>query len=274
MSCPDVLETLSAKLIIGEPTAPTAGTVLFFAGGGGTGDWVGTDETAAGVVRDVQAAGFRTVQVQWDRGWLDGESAIEGHAKLACRPATVTSWIHDESGLHQDGGFCATGNSGGAAQIAYMLSHYGLDETIDLAVVSEGPPTAAMDRGCFGNDPDDQPFRYLPVTAARIDLGFGFESGGPCATRDASQERLFQEASVLAPGADLDHPATAIHVLLGERSDSEAHAHARAWFEALNSADNDVSLEIVARTPHRVQSTVEGAAAIRDAIVTDCRPRG
>ena len=56
---------------------------------------------------------------------------------LACRSATTIDWIHNN--LHGGGLFIAQGNSGGSAQIAFLLAYYGMD-LLDLANLSGGPP--------------------------------------------------------------------------------------------------------------------------------------
>jgi hypothetical protein len=121
---------------------------------------------------ELSAAGFRTVQLQWIDGWLFASPGKEeGHVRLACRPATVARWVHDH--LHEpspSAAFCATGNSGGASQISYMLSHYGLEEILAAVVPSGGPPMGRW----IGAAPGDPGFIQLESMRKLIDAGFGF----------------------------------------------------------------------------------------------------
>ena len=102
----------------------------------------------------MSGAGFRIVQLQWIDSWLvAAPGKEEGHVRLGCRPATVARWVYDH--LHEpatSSAFCATGNSGGAAQVSYMLSHYGLKDILAAVVPTGGPPMGRLDRAC---DPDD-----------------------------------------------------------------------------------------------------------------------
>lgn len=273
VSCPGVRETDVASLEVVEAAGAARGTVVLFSGGAGTGRWAGRDASALAALEALRAAGFGTIQVSWAGGWLFGSSPDEGHAALACRPATVLDWLHDEPRLHPGGAFCATGNSGGAAQVSYALSHYGLDEILDLVVPTEGPPMARIDRGCDRDDPADEALWYGVGAAARIDRGFGFAGGGPCERSDPAFDDRFRAASVVGKDGDYRHPSTRIHFVMGSESASEAQAHGIVYRDRLLEEPNDVVLEFAPATPHRVQSTAEGAGAIREAVLAGCRER-
>lgn len=117
--------------------------------------------------------GLLAVEVAWD------EPGIWGGARartLACRYATVARWVYDN--LHQGGEetlFVAQGNRGGAAQIAFGLAHYGLDEIIDLASLGSGPPACPWCGGTPGSSREPllsgNPRVNYPTTAVRFFLG-------------------------------------------------------------------------------------------------------
>ena len=118
--------------------------------------------------------GFMTVGIQWEGpGIWDGDSRT---ITLACRYATVARWIYDN--LHEGGErtlFVAQGGSGGAAQIAFGLAHYGLDEIIDLANLGGGPPACPR---CGGTPEGPRepllsgnPRVNYPTTTVRFFLG-------------------------------------------------------------------------------------------------------
>jgi hypothetical protein len=123
VTCPQVAAPARARLKVAGAGTSSRGTILFTSGGLGTEWYEGTGESSR-ILKDVATAGFRTVQLQWVDSWLFGSPGKEeGHARLACRPATVARWVRDQ--LHEPAesrAFCATGHSGGAAQVAYMLS--------------------------------------------------------------------------------------------------------------------------------------------------------
>ena len=117
------------------------------------------------------------MQLKWLGGWLIGTPGEEeGHVRLACRPATVARWVYDN--LHETepaAAYCAAGNSGGAAQISYMLTHYGLEEVLDLIIPNGGPPMGRLDRACIPGDTASNPLWYPSGWPTRIiDAGFGF----------------------------------------------------------------------------------------------------
>ena len=71
-------------------------------GGGGTAWWSEASSLAASFVDSLRADGFVVVQLRWVDPWLasaPGEDAGSGH--LACRPATVFKWVHDNQFLPQ-----------------------------------------------------------------------------------------------------------------------------------------------------------------------------
>ena len=115
-----------------------------------------------------------TVEVKWeDPGIWEGDSRA---ITLACRYATVARWIYDN--LHEGGEatlFVAQGGSGGAAQIAFGLAHYGLDEIIDLANLGGGPPFCPRCGGTpeYPREPllSGNPRVNYPSTTVRFFLG-------------------------------------------------------------------------------------------------------
>lgn len=125
VTCSEVAAPARARLKVAAAGTSPKGTILFTTGGLGTALYDSTPETSR-ILGDLSTAGFRTVQLQWIDSWALGSAGKEeGHVRLGCRPATVARWVHDH--LHQPGptsAFCATGHSGGAAQVAYMLSRW------------------------------------------------------------------------------------------------------------------------------------------------------
>ena len=100
-----------------------------------------------------------------------------GPAHLACRSASLIQWLHDTyylpmgvSAAPLQCGFCLTGNSGGASQIAYSLAFYGLGDIVDAVVETGGPPHAALDKACL-NDPG---FGYSERLDSVLDISYGF----------------------------------------------------------------------------------------------------
>jgi hypothetical protein len=277
VNCPQLAESENALLKVGEPSAsPSRGTIMFMSGGHGTNLWGTQSEHAGRVIEDLRAAGFRTVQLQWKRGWLKGAPGqSEGPARLASRPATVMRWVYDN--LHQqddDCAFGATGNSGGAMQISYALAHYGQADIFDAVVLTGGPPTGRMDLGC---DRNNEQFWYGEYVAAGYhDVSFGFapDSTGPCTSSDSSFLEQFKDASVSLGDWDYVYPKTMVWFLFGENDNPPWVANGMTYYERLIQEGSPlVHVDTVINTPHVVRSTREGADMIRDILLRECKRR-
>jgi hypothetical protein len=72
-----------------------------------------------------------------------------GFELQACRPATVSKWVHDNISAPLGMKLQVAGVSAGSTQIAYAMSSYWLDSMIDVAVLIVGPPFASLCAGCL-----------------------------------------------------------------------------------------------------------------------------
>ncbi|HXF04718.1 MAG TPA: hypothetical protein VNM72_04800 [Blastocatellia bacterium] len=280
VTCPEVVEPERATLKVGHRTgSPSRGTILFMTGARGTGLWERFSPDALRVLGELRAAGFRTVQLQWLRGWLvSAPGQPEGQARLACRPATVATWIYLM--LHDRGpttAFCATGNSGGAAQASFMLSHYGLSEILAAVVATGGPPMGRIDLGCIRDDPANRSLWFPPQGTARlIDLGFGFpdDGTGPCSRSDASFRERFQQASIAFGDWQYVYPKTMVWFVFGQDDLTNAVPQGIIYYERLRQEGSPlIRMETVPNTPHDVPSSREGAEKVRDILLSECRPQ-
>src|SRR5712692_2479824 len=151
--CPAIAENATGVIAVQKPLGQIKAVAIFFSGSGG-GDW--WDKASTEVPAFFQSLlndGFEVVEVRWlNVGWLEAPVGIQsGQELLASRPATVIKWVHDNMyvplRLHPNAGqcgFCVTGNSGGAAQITYAISSYGIDGIVDAAIPTSGPPMASI----------------------------------------------------------------------------------------------------------------------------------
>ena len=205
-----------------------------------------------------------------------------GMAAVSCRYATLLTWIHDT--VHQSGGFCATGNSGGSSEVAYALAHWGRDSILDFAVPTGGPPMGRMDIGCLdGGDsawqaqcaahfsdnqicPGGGSCQYING-ASTIDMAYTPET--PCTSADATFRTTLLNDSVAAPGADYDY-VIPVHFIFGVDDCTEAVS---LGMEFATSITSQVTVEAVPGTPHATFSTVAGATAIYQALGSNCFER-
>lgn len=175
------------------------------------------------------------------------------------------------------GALCATGNSGGAAQISYMLSHYGLGKDLAAVVPTGGPPMGRLDLGCIRDDPANEPLWFGPGSSKTIDSGFGFgddvDGEGPCAQGLESFRPQFQDASIAFDG-NFVHPETMVWFVFGENDTSNAVDQGKAFYEKLlEEGSPRVELSIAPNTSHGTPNSSEGADTIRDILLKSCRLR-
>ncbi len=285
VSCPDVAPAEAQVRVAAPPDGVAVrGTVIFGTGGGGNGFYE-NDPVARTIVERVSAAGFQVVERAWGgtTGWLTGPG---GWGPLSCRYATLLAWI--ASDVHEEGAICATGNSGGSAEISYALSRWGMSSTLDLAVPTSGPHSR-LDLGCIGEPEWDAdcalsalPADWLPEwecsfgrgacslasSAELVDAAYLPDT--PCGDADPADAPLLHADSVFAPDAVLDFPDTLVHFLYGRLDCSTAVTLGLTFANAVTS---EKILGSVPATPHALFSTPEGADAIVLAIEEGCLPR-
>jgi len=276
VSCPSLAQVAHATLKVGEPTGgPPRGTILFAAGFTGTALWETWGTDAPRVLGELQAAGFRTVQLGWSSTWYLGASfLLEGEAKLACRPASVARWVYDNLYTPDAGtAFCGAGDSNGASQIAYALTQYGLADLFAAVELDGGPNWARIDIGCLRTDPTNSALWYSLNARSNTDWGFGYPSdgSGPCAAQRWVYTSQFQAASLAYGGWPYVYPKTMMHFLFGQQDITSTAGHGRYYHDLLvRSGSPLVQLDVVPNTPHTVVSTTTGANAIRDVLLNEC----
>jgi hypothetical protein len=248
--------------------------VVLFSGSDGMKWWADELESIEFLGR-LQARGVVTVQVRWSAGWsiaAAGEDA--GTGRLACRPASLIRWIHDNryvplgipAGPVGRCGFCITGQSAGASQVSYALSFYGLDVVLDGVFPTSGPPQAAQDKGCLRRQGEAQ-YRY-GRNAFLIDQAHGYlRGGGPCETADPSFLSRWLAQSVDTGGRDFMHPETRVHFIHSD-NDVPAVPHALDYIRRLRSAGTPYLKEqVIPGMPHHIEESAAGLDALFRAIL-------
>lgn len=257
------------------------GLIMLFKGGEGTAYWTQPPD-ASQIAEDFREDGFSIVQVKWMDSWLLSSPGSDvGIAHLAARPATVIKQVYDELFVPLEKmafgkdftGFCLTGNSGGASQISYALSHYGLDSLLDVVVPTGGPPHATLAKSMLQR-PDEEEYWYGEKRRAFIDKGFGFFDGnGPGVRLDTLFINRWIEESVATGGSDYYHPDTRLHFIIGANDRDMYHVSSDYIFRLFEEGNPDITLEIVPGTPHNILRTEAGKAALTSAIMGKNRPK-
>lgn len=275
--CPGIGTDGQGVIASSAPAGAALGVVVLFSGGGGQTWWseTGRSSSASHFLDDLRAEGMAVFQVRWRGGWLGAPPGERlGPALLACRPATVVRWIHDErspdvsSAAPGTCGFCISGHSGGASQAAYALSHYGLASIIDALVPTGGPPHAALVKGCTpGGDPG---YRFTPAGAGTIDASYGYQEAGPCARGDATFADRWQQDSVDTGGSDYQYSHTRVVILVGARDSGDVRTHADDYATRLQEAGSRmVSLMLVPDVGHSFFDSPVGLALLRQALLEE-----
>ncbi len=281
ITCPELREPIRLSVRAGNASAtvPARGMIIFLSGARGTNPWDGGGE-ARRVVSELRAAGYRTVVLWWTSalGWSKAATGyFEGHARLGCRPATAARWVYDN--LHTQTpttAYCATGASGGASQIGYMLAQYGLADIISAAVLTGGPPHSRLDLGCLPYDPAHETATYGDfASAGLIDEGFGYPADlGPCTSSRWSFRKKLQAASIAYGDWQYNHPRTMVWFLLGAQENTASLGQSVFYQQRLLAEGSPfVRMDIIPNTGHGVQGTPEGANKIRDIMLSECRLR-
>jgi Divergent InlB B-repeat domain len=265
-------------LSIAPATSPTAGLVVLYTGGGGTGWYVDLNPEFPGMVTRLQDQGIAVMQLHWRSSWWRTGSDFEaGIGELACRPASIAGYIYDtyyvplgvdpaEPGRC---GFCILGSSGGASAVAYTISHFGLDEILDAVIPVGGPPTAAFAKGCL-RTPGEERYWYADSNAINFDESFGYlHQDGPCLLHDPAFAHRWIEQGNASGGSDYTHPTTRVHLITGER-DNLVLTHSGDWIaRLLEEGSPMVFQDVVPDTAHAVHGTPQGRVAIETSIVPE-----
>lgn len=272
VTCPDVQNAAKGTFLIQSPSVTTRGIVVFFLGGLGTGE--AGESINREMVLSLADHGIESVIVKWVDSWLESAPGEEvGPARLACRPATAVAWIHENyyraMGAPSQGlggcGFCITGNSGGSSQSAYALSFYGLGSIVDAAILSGGPPHAAIEQGCTGQ----APYTYTPVEAPKLDYSYGFlNGGGPCEQHDSSFSTKWKQDSLESGGGVYKLPKTRILFIFGSADPTTGPVHGMAYLDKLQAAGSPyVSEETIPGMPHTIEIYPAGRDALENALL-------
>ena len=283
VTCSQIKEPAEGNLAIRSASGTARGLVMFFTVGGGT-SWTTVKAPASEALDDLRGEGLQIVQVKWDDPWLDAASGETGAgpAKLACRSATVIKWVHDHTykGSSQPTGscgFCVAGVSGGASQISYALSHYGLSGIIDAAVPISGPPHAALVKGCTEEFRD---YTWPAHTAKTMDNSYGFFGGnGPCEQHDPGYIQKWTADGVDTGGSDYSYPTTRVTFLMGTADGTSAPRHGLDYADKLKASGTpNVKVNIVDGMPHSAWDAAVGVAAVQSgdprAVGSQHRPVG
>jgi len=245
-------------------TVNPVGTVIFFTGGAGTTYWSSANEFLPSFVNDLIALRYNVLQVRWKSEWEASARGLNsGIAKLACRPATMISYLH-KTFQPATSRLIITGNSGGASQVSYPLAYYGLDQIVDVMIPTGGPPHSALQKSCMQNAGEDG-YWFDAGRRSRIDNAFGFFSAnGPCYLRDGRYIPRWTAESVAYGGTDYFYDNTRVHMIIGAKD--RIQVIASDYEQKLTDSGTPVVLEILPNVGHDIFDYSLGRDALFSAI--------
>ena len=268
VSVPGISQDAKGVIADWKPTVPTRGLIIFFSGDNGTSWWGKGSTLLPSFFQSLSNSGFELVQVAWSLSWLQAPTGEPlGQQLLASRSATAIKWIHDNMytvsspGLGHCG-FCVTGNSAGASETAYVLSSYGLDNIIDAAIPTSGPPMAGIEKGCL----QVPGYQYAVSNAQLIDLSYGFSpqiGGGPCVSQDPAFTPVWVENSNETGGTNYNYPTTRVHIIVGNQDQAIIKNRANDYYDVLLAAQQQMlTLQTVPLMSHNIQQSQDGLNAL------------
>jgi hypothetical protein len=253
------------------------GSIVFGSGGDGTGFYNYTQS------KRLLDAGYNLIDRRWPAGWFTGGTA--GPQQAACRLATLLR--HLRAGVAATGAFCATGNSGGSAELAYALTWQGAGKVLDFALPSSGP-FHRLDLACQGETDAAWKTQCQMLVSSRcpdcagrlcqlgsgprslIDLSFSAMPKCTAATA-ADLPMLMTLGPAQGPAGNLDGVPT--RFLTGKDDPGAYAALQTALHDSLKASGASVEIVYVTGAPHEMDSTTAGATALFDALSSRCVPR-
>ena len=269
-SSSQVFETKTGILKIDEPEGETIGTIAMYTGGLGT-FFYSENEQGNAIIEESLKKGYRVIQIKWNEGWFKGsEEKREGFRKLAVHPASITQYVFDNL-VEKDKPFILFGGSGGAAQIAYMLSFYGIDTITDKAIVFSGFWMGRLDIGCFDAKPLNSRLHYSERARTSIDqsLGFNQETKGPCELYDTSYNDMYKNSSI-SYGGNYFYPSTKVYLIYGGNDEVGALNQGLTYYEQLSSARSpNVHMQVIEGVGHGILRDSLGFETLRKILFTE-----
>ena len=257
----------SGVIRINEPENLKGTLIMYYWGLGN--DFYSSDSTSSSMMTEWLNSGYRIIQVKWDTGWFVGSQERDGFRNLAVHPASITKEIISRFS-EIDKPTVLYGGSGGAAQIAYMLSFFGLDKNVDAAILWGGFWMGRLDIGCLDQDPLQSHLHYSDMARNTVDASYGYdlETQGPCALRDTTYFDSFLENSI-SSGGNYYYPDTEMHLYYAGKDGLGALNQGLTYYEQLISNGSPrVHMEVVDGSPHGIIWNETGRQKINKSVLS------
>lgn len=275
ISCTQTAVTDIVVLQVNEPATNILGTIIFAGGFDGTYNWDDARAQRVRVLNELVAAGYRTVQMDWQTAWWQGSSTLrEGFGNLACRPATAMQWVYDNLNGSNEA-FCATGHSNGASQVALPMAQYGMADQFTAVLLESGPNWSRVDHACLS--PANSLY-FTNLTERRyvdVSLGVGTPTvpqSGACATNNVIRRPNFEEMSLSYNNWDFVYADTSLAFMFGAADMSTTRTHGENFYTRVVTTTPWLTTTTIAGAGHFAADTVTGADTLRDYFLNQCVP--
>ena len=262
-SCPNIVQTHNGDghIAIMRPAGAATQLDIFFPGAGGR-FWDRNPMLVDPFYQQLIAAGHIVVDVQWSNGiWYSAAAGeLAGPEALACRPATVMRWVHD-NWLPAAVRYAVIGSSAGSSAVSYSLTTYGMDSLVQLLVPISGPPHARLTYNCLNPSPDDA----LGTNGEHvIDVSWGYvnDTYGPCYFHDPNFTSEWDANSVETGGINYFWPSTQVHFIVGGQDTQGIRDNATALFHFLTANSTAATYEVVPNMGHPIAQSQDGLNAL------------
>ncbi|MCH7523861.1 MAG: hypothetical protein IIC74_02340 [Bacteroidetes bacterium] len=261
------LDVREARIRVNENNN-SKGTIIFTTGSFGS-SFYGAQSTgktsSAELISELANKGYETYELKWNSkfGWAEN-NAGEGFKKIMCAYNEAFRFIQSELADNKEV-MCATGNSGGSMQIGYGLALYNLEEELDYAVLSGGPPTADAVDVCF-NTTVGGPLGLMDYVSGWVDNGDYCRKGIQNSETTESLARGSIVSSLAGEIRDYSYPNTIVSFIEGQ-FDPENTRRGRVYFDAI---ETEKTWKIVPGISHAVHKTEDGAQAIKEGMLANC----
>jgi hypothetical protein len=268
--------TLDLVVFEPDPSVPRKGVVMFGSGGGGTGYYGFTGREA------MLSAGYVVAERRWktESGWFDG--GTEGPGQVSCRLDALLRHVKENDAA--DLPLCATGNSGGSAELVYALTWHHSGEVLDFALPTSGP-FHRLDLACNGaNDADwmaecaDIQADVCPDCAANQCQASGgilalldssFAADTRCSSPTADDLPALEAQSPIR-GPTADSLIIPVHFLVGKLDGGPFAPMVGALHRELAAVGQAVTLTFLDDVDHEMDQSELGRDAIVNELLTNC----
>ncbi|MBK9260006.1 MAG: hypothetical protein IPM54_09240 [Polyangiaceae bacterium] len=255
----------------------TKGAIIFGSGGDGTGYYQFVQRKA------LMDAGFTVLDRRWPGGWFTG--AKDGPQQAACRYAALARYL--KKNVAKDKLLCATGNSGGSAEIGYAVTWQQAGKVLDYALPTSGP-FHRLDYACngaldvawtaecaalkAGSCPDCASTGCQLGNGPRSLIDQSFGGATRCSAPMAGDLDILKAASpdVGPNAASLD--GARVHFAVGKLDPGAYQPLVTALYNELSAKGANVKVSYVAGAAHEMDQSIEGATFIRDTLLAECAP--